>query len=73
MGERGRELVAADEPAINPEPLLNATVVEESESDGRLADSASTDESEWSEVFCQADELLDQLVSPKEVPRWWRR
>ena len=72
MSERGGELVTANEPAVVAETLLDAVVVEDGEGDGRLADSASTNESEWSEVFCQADELLDQLVSSKEVSRWWR-
>ena len=71
MSERGGELVTANEPAVVAETLLDAVVVEDGEGDGRLADSASTNESKWSEVFCQADELLDQLISSKEIP-WWR-
>jgi len=71
MSERGGELVAADEPAVDTKPLLDAIVVEDGESEGRLSDSANADKSKWSEVFCQADELLDQLVSSEEIP-WWR-
>jgi len=51
--------------------LFDAIVVENCESDRRLADSANANESEWGEVLPQTDELLDQLVSSKEVPRWW--
>jgi len=73
MRERGGELVTTDEPAVVAETLFDAIVVEDGESDGRLADSANTNESEGNEVFCQTGELLDQLVSSKEVPRWrWR-
>ena len=72
MSERSGELVAADEPAVEAESLLDAIVVEDGESDGRLANSTGADESKWGEVFCQADELFDQLVPSKEIPRWWR-
>ena len=65
MSERGGELVTANEPTVVTETLFDAIVVEDGESDGRLANSASTNESEWSEVFRQTDELLDQLVSSK--------
>ena len=68
MSKRGGELVAADEPAIDAESLLDAIVVEDGESDGRLANSTGTDESKWGEVFCQADELFDQFVPSKETP-----
>ena len=72
MRERSGELVAADESAVVAEALFDTIVVEDGESDGRLADSASTNESERSEVFRQTGELPDQLVSSEEVPRrWW--
>jgi hypothetical protein len=41
--ERGGELVAADEPTVVAKPSFDAIVVEDGESDGCLADSASTD------------------------------
>jgi len=59
MDERGGELVAANKPTVVAKPLLNATVVEDGESDGCLADSANTNESERSEVFRQTDDRLD--------------
>ena len=70
MGERGGELVATDEPTVSAEPLPDAIVVEDSQGDGGLPASASTDESERREVLCTADYLLDQLVASKEDPRW---
>jgi hypothetical protein len=47
--------------------------VEDSESDGSFPDSAGTDEGDGSEVFCEINDLLDQLVPSKEDPRWWWR
>jgi len=74
MSEGHGELVATDEPAVIPKPLLNAIVVEDGQSDGCLANPAGINEGERSEVFCQTNDLLDQLVTSKEGPRWrWRR
>jgi len=73
MDERGGELVATNEPAIDTEPSLDTVIVEDGESDTRLANSTSTDESKRTEFFCQADELFDQLVSSEEISRWWWR
>ena len=70
MGERGGEFVATDEPAVMAKPLLDAIVVEDSQSEGGLANSAGTDEGDGCEVFCKVDDLLDQLVASKESP-WW--
>jgi hypothetical protein len=63
MRERCRELVTSDEPTILPEPLLDAIVVEDGQSDGRLANPASTNQSDRSEIFHQGDDLLDQIVT----------
>jgi len=71
MRERSGELVAADEPTIITESLPDAIVVEDGQSGARLADSAGPDESEWGEVFRQADDLLDQLAAAKVGPRRW--
>ena len=68
MNTRGGELVATDESAIVSEPLLDAIVVEDGQSYGRFPDTSWTDESEWSEVLCKANDLLDQLVAPKADP-----
>ena len=46
MVERRWEFVTSDEPTILPEPLLGAIVMEDSQSDERLADPASTDQSD---------------------------
>ena len=74
MGERGGEFVATDEPAVMAKPFLDAIVMEDSQSEGGLSNSAGTDESDGREVFCEADDLLDQLVASKEGPwwLWWR-
>ena len=70
MDRRGGELVAADEPTVVSESFPDATMVEDSQSDGGFSDPSRTDESDWSEVFCEADNLLDQLIAPKTGPRW---
>jgi hypothetical protein len=47
-------------------------VVEDSEGDGSLSNSAGTDESDGSEVFGKINDLFDPLVTSKEDPRWRR-
>ena len=73
MRERGGEPVATDEPTVIAKTLLDAIVVEDNQGDARLANSASTDESDRSEVFCQTDDLLDQLTTSEMGSRWLRR
>ena len=73
MSTRRGELVAMDEPAVATETLLDTIVVEDGQSGACLANSASTDESDRSEVSCQTDDLLNQLVASIEDPWWWRR
>ena len=70
---RGWELVATDEPAIMPEPLLDSVMVENGKSDGGFPNPAYTDESDWTKVFSEMNYLLDQLITPEEGPWWWRR
>jgi len=69
---RSRELIAADESTVVAKPLLNPIVVENSQGNGRLADPASTDESDWVKVLNEIDCLLDQLVASKQGP-WGQR
>ena len=71
MGERGGELIAADEPTIVVEPLLDAIVVEDGLGDRRLSNPACTDKSGWCEVFHEANDLFDQHFAPETDP--WRR
>jgi hypothetical protein len=71
MGERGRELVTSDEPTILAEPLLDAMVMKDGQGDGCLPDPASADESDWSQVFHETDDPLDQFVASETGP--WRR
>jgi len=68
-GGRG-ELIATNESTIVAEPLLDAVVVQDGQRDGCLSDSAGTNESDWSQIFCQASDLLDKLVASEEGPRW---
>ena len=72
MGERGGKLVATNEPPVVTEPLLDAMVVEDSQGDGGLSNSAGADESERNEVFCTTNDLLDPLFTSIEDRRWWR-
>ena len=51
LGGGCQELVASDKPTILAKPLLDAIVMQDGESDGRLADPASTDEGDRGEVF----------------------
>ena len=54
-------------------PLLDPIVVEDGESDGRLADPAWTNQSNWSGALSEVNYLLDQFVATKDGPRWWGR
>ena len=59
MSTRGGELIAADEPAVVSKPFLDAIVVENGQSDGRFPDTSYADESDWGEVFGEANNTLD--------------
>ena len=73
MSDGGWELVASDESTILAEPLLDAMVMENGQGDRRLADSASTDEGDRSQVFGETDDPLDQFVASETGPRRrWR-
>ena len=69
---RDRELITADESTVVAKPLLDPIVVENGQGDGCLADSASTDESDWIKVLNEVDRLLDQLVTSEQGP-WGQR
>ena len=68
MGARWRELVTTNESTVMAKPLLDSIVVEDGQGDRSLADSPSTDESDWSTVLSEIDYLLDQLVASEEGP-----
>ena len=73
MTARGRELVATDEPAVVSEPFLDAIMVEDGQSERCFPNPAWTDESGWSEIFSETDDLLNQLVASETDPRpRWR-
>ena len=57
MGARGRELVAADEPAVVAKPSLDLTTVENSQGDRGLPNAAGADENDWTK-------LLDEINCP---------
>ena len=69
MGARSGELVAADESTVAAKSLFDAIVVEGNQSDGRLPDPASTDESDGCKVLRQANYLIYQLVTSETDPR----
>ena len=71
MGARSGELVAADEATVVTESLLDATVMEDGQSNGRLADPTGTNESDGCEVLGQTKDLVDQLATSEAGP--WRR
>ena len=69
MGARSGELVATDESTVAAKSLFDAIVVEDSQSDGRLPDPASTDESDGCQVLRKTNDLLYQLVTSETDPR----
>ena len=69
MSARGGELVASNEPTVDSKPLLDAVMVEDGQSDGCLPNPPRTDERDWSEMFCEANDLLDQLLASEAGPR----
>jgi len=69
MRTRCGELVATDEPTIVAKPFLDAIVVESSQSDGRLANPAGTDESDGCQVSRKLNDLLDKLATSETCPR----
>ena len=73
MSGRWGELVTADKPTVVPKPFLDAIVVEDGQSNGRFTDSAWTDQGDWSEVFSEANDPLDQLVTSETGSRRWGR
>ena len=68
MSDGGRELVTSNEPTILAKPLLDAMVMKNGQSDRCLADSANTDESDWSQVFGETNDPLNQLVASETGP-----
>ena len=72
VNARSGELITSDEPTLIAKPLLDPIVVENGEGNGRLANSASADESDWKKVPGEIDYFLDQFVASKEGPLWKR-
>jgi len=59
-------LIAANKPTVVAKLLLDLVVVEDGQCNGGFANSTSADESDWSELLGEIDNLLDQLVASKE-------
>ena len=70
---RGWKFVAADESAVRAKSLFDPIIVKDGQDDGGFANSSRADQGDRREVFCKTDHLVDQLVPPKEGPRWWWR
>ena len=59
MSTRGGKFVAADESTVVAKPFLDPIVVEDSQSDGCLANPTGTNESYGCEVLSQTNDLLN--------------
>ena len=46
-------------------------MVEDGQSNSRFPNPPWTNESNWGEVFCKANNLLNQLITPKTDSWWW--
>ena len=68
MSVGGGELIATDEPTVGSEAFLDAIVVEDGEGNGGFSDPPRTDESDRGEVFCETDDLVNQVVTPETRP-----
>ena len=62
-------MVATDEPTVVTESSFDLIVMENGQSDGCLANSTGTNESDGHEVFGQIHDLLYQLVTSETGPR----
>ena len=69
MVARGGELVATDEPAVVSKPSLDAIVMEDSQSNGCFPNPPWADESKWSKVLCETNDLFNQFVAPETDSR----
>jgi hypothetical protein len=67
------KLVAANESAVGAKPFLDPIVVEDGESNRRLANPPCTNKSGGFEVFSEFDDFFNQLVTSETVPRRGRR
>ena len=69
MGTGCGELVATDESTVVAKPFLDLIVVEDGQGNRRFPNPPWTDEGDWSRVFCEANDLLNELVAPEKIPR----
>ena len=78
LGEPGKEMDARgrklrNEPSVLIELLLYPVVVEDGECDRCFPDPPCTGESEGFEVFSESNNLRNQVVTSKTIPRRRRR
>ena len=73
MSTRCRKLVTTNKSAVVTKSTFDATMVEDGQRDGCLANPSGTDESNGCQIFCKTNDLLDQLVAPETCLRWWGR
>jgi hypothetical protein len=66
MRARGRELITTNESTVVAKPLLDPVMVENGQGDGRLANSASTNQGDRDKVLGEIEYLLNQFVASKE-------
>jgi hypothetical protein len=74
MGTRSWKLIATNESTVFAKPLLDAIMVEDCQGNRCFPDSACADKSDGSEVFSEANDLLNQITASETRPgrRWWR-
>ena len=71
--ERSPETRQDNEPAVPTKLFLDAIIMDESQGNGCLANSTSTNESNGCKVFSKGNNLLNQFVASKTGPWWWGR
>ena len=69
MGARCGKLIATDKSSVGAKSLFDPIVVEDGEGNGCFPDSPCTDESNRFEVIGECNDLLNQVVTSKTVPR----
>jgi len=71
MSAGGGDLITTDEATVVAKPLFNVLVMEDSQSNRRLANSTSANQGDRNEIFCEVNDPLNQLVASKACS-WWR-
>jgi hypothetical protein len=69
MGTRSWKLITADESAVPAESLFDLIMVEDFESNSCLPNPPCANKSYRCELFGKSDNLFNQLIASKTVPR----